>query len=285
MNRYIKTFLALAISTSISSLGILPASAATLSNTPTFTLTGTTVALDAGTGVWSGGTTVNQFYACQNPTIPSDAGVVLTDFSTIPATCLALTADMQNANPFLGGDLLGAYFSPLMPYVNSIASRPHIHVISKNTDAGVEKYAYSESAQLTVPSPTFSGPWELTVSGNTASWTDVSWSNGTSAGVQLWACDGPVTESLTPATTLSIPSGSASICTRLQVMGGASSLNLSTATLSSPPVPYDPQIGDYLVAVSTVSSTVGQTTYYIHSDSEQYVPGSAASSDIRAGPS
>jgi hypothetical protein len=67
-------------------------------------------------------------------------------------------------------------------------------------------------------------------------------------------------------------------------MGGASSLNLSTATLSSPPVPYDPQIGDYLVAVSTVSSSVGQTTYYIHSDSEQYVPGSAASSEVQAPP-
>jgi hypothetical protein len=136
-------------------VGVAPASATapTVNSGPTISITGSIASLVAG-GTWSAGSTVNQFYACTFPTPVNDTKVTSVQTVAIPGGCLPLFSNAEANVPFTGGNLLDAFYDPDMAYPPLVASRPHVVVISKNTDGGTQSYVFSPSVEFSIPEPT-----------------------------------------------------------------------------------------------------------------------------------
>jgi hypothetical protein len=233
--------------------------APTIDVAPTFTVSQSSVALDAGTGTWTSGSVVNQFYACGNPITASPTPV--SDFGTIPGTCTALV-ESDDRVPFTGGSLDDAFFGPAQRFSQIAANQPHIVVISKNTT--LNQYVMSDSQEFSFPAPTFTGQLSFTITSDVIAVSDITWSNG-SGNLAFYACGNPVSAQVTP--TVSSLTG----CNFLFFPGDR---NLTTARVGGGI--YDPVTqGGYIVVLSNAPASNNQS-FKIWTESTLYVPGQSS---------
>lgn len=175
----------------------LPASAATLSAAPQFTLTGSTVAVTANTGTWSGGTTTNQFYLCTD----SKTATSGEQTGALPADCVALWTDSSLSVAFNTGELANAWATEnnmTREIFFMYGSRTHLVLVSKNVDGGTTKWSASASQEF-VPNYNYTAMASVSINGNAVTFTPATWTSAARFNNYLVACTSAKATAITVA--------------------------------------------------------------------------------------
>lgn len=183
----------------------VPASAATLSAAPQFTLTGSTAAITNSTGTWVGGTTTNQFYICTD----SKTATSGEQTGSLPADCLALWTSSGLNTAFSGGELAEAWVTEggmTRELFFMYGPKTHLVLVSKNVDGGTTKWSASAS-QLFVPDYTYSAMASVSISGNAVTFTPATWTNVARFNNYLVACTAAKPTAITVASELTFTTG------------------------------------------------------------------------------
>jgi hypothetical protein len=211
-------------------VGVQPAAASgTVTTQPAFTITGNQVAVDSGTGVWTSGAVVNQFFACT----AAVATAVTTPTATTgqpsqpqPANCFPL---VLQGSEFTGGSLDSPNLGGLNPspqYVKAYVTYPHVTLVSWNKDENQYVMAASQSFAPTIGSET--SP-TLSLSGNTVTRSDGGFTGNWGVVNRLYACPSAVPNAVTtPTAPGSLVNGCRALFTTNQEDGQPSSYVAAT---------------------------------------------------------